>query len=100
MVRRRRKIIWTIEALFTKKNLFSYWNFRNKSTFYTKKLEKLFKEKLNQVAQFPEASIEISNGLRMVLARDYYLIFEISPDKINVLDIWDTRQNPINFPIK
>ncbi len=100
MVRRRRKVIWTIEALLTKKSLFKYWNLRNKSTFYTKKLESLFKEKLNQIAQYPEASIEISNDLRMVLARDYYLIFEFDESTIKVLDIWDTRQNPTEFPIK
>lgn len=100
MVRGRRKIIWTIEALLTKKELFKYWNFRNKSTLYSKKLELIFKEKLKQVAQYPEASIVISDNLRMVLIRDYYLVFNFNQQTIIVLDIWDTRQNPDNFPIK
>lgn len=100
MVRGRRKIIWTIEALLTKKELFKYWNFRNKSTLYSIKLELIFKEKLKQVAQYPEASIVISDNLRMVLIRDYYLVFNFNQQTIIVLDIWDTRQNPDNFPIK
>ena len=100
MVRGRRKIIWTIEALLTKKELFKYWNFRNKSTLYSEKLELIFKEKLKQVAQYPEASIVISDNLRMVLIRDYYLVFNFNQQTIIVLDIWDTRQNPDNFPIK
>jgi hypothetical protein len=100
MVRGRRKIIWTIEALLTKKKLFKYWNFRNKSTLYSEKLELIFKEKLKQVALFPEASIIISDNLRMVLIRDYYLVFNFDQHTIIVLDIWDTRQNPENFPLK
>jgi len=100
MVGGRRKIIWTIEALLTKKELFKYWNFRNKSTLYSEKLELIFKEKLKQVAQYPEASIVISDNLRMVLIRDYYLVFNFNQQTIIVLDIWDTRQNPDNFPIK
>ncbi len=100
MVRRRRKVIWTVEALSTKKNLYKYWNIRNKSTLFTKKLELLFKDKLNQIAQYPEGSIEISNKVRMVLVRDYYLIFEFNEATIKVLDIWDTRQNPENFPVE
>ena len=100
MVSGARKIVLTSNFKLARGAIFKYWNKRNKSNFYSRKLHVLFSAKLLQVAQFPEASIEISNDLRMVLARDYYLIFEISPDKINVLDIWDTRQNPINFPIK
>jgi hypothetical protein len=60
----------------------------------------LFNEKFVQIAQFPEASIEISTNLRIVLVREYYLIFEFDDKIIKVLDIWDTRQNPENFPIK
>lgn len=100
MVRGRRKIIWTIEALLTKKELFKYWNFRNKSTLYSEKLELIFKEKLKQVAQYPEDSIVISDNLRIVLIRDYYLVFNFNQETIIVLDIWDTRQNPDNFSIK
>ena len=100
MVRRRRKVIWTIDALLTKKSLYKYWNLRNKSTVFTKKLELLFKERLNQITQYPEGSIEISANLRMVLVRDYYLIFEFDDSTIRVLDIWDTRQNPEKFPIE
>jgi hypothetical protein len=100
MVRRRRKVIWTVEALSTKKSLYKYWNLRNKSTLFSKKLELLFKEKTNQIAHFPESSLEISANLRIVLVRDYYLIFEFDDKIIKVLDIWDTRQNPENFPVK
>jgi hypothetical protein len=101
MVQGRRKIIWTIIARTTRNSIFSYWNNRNKSNLYSKKLFVLFNETLERIAQFPQTSLATnSSNIRYVLVRDYYLIFEISELTINVLDIWDTRQNPQNFPIK
>lgn len=101
MVQGRRKIIWTIIARTTRNSIFSYWSNRNKSNLYSKKLFVLFNETLEKIAQFPQTSLATnSSNIRYVLVRDYYLIFEISEFTINVLDIWDTRQNPQNFPIK
>ncbi len=99
--RRRRKIEWTVNAILTKKSIFRYWNSRNKSTVYSQKLNQLFTIRLRTIESAPEASISISKeNIRAILVRDYYLIFEITELNIKVLDIWDTRQNPQNFPIK
>lgn len=101
MVFRTRKVVWTINALITKKSIFFYWNNRNKSTIFSKKLNFLFNETLVRMSVSPEASMATNNeNIRFVLIRDYYLIFEITDININVLDIWDTRQNPENFPIQ
>ena len=101
MVRRTRKIDWTINAVLTKRSIFQYWNLRNKSTVYSKKLNQLFIATLRTVENSPEASIAIKNeNIRAILVKDYYLIFEITVSTIKVLDIWDTRQNPQNFPIQ
>jgi len=63
-------------------------------------LNKLFTTTLNTIENSPEATFSIrKENIRAVLVRDYYLIFEISEFNIKVLDIWDTRQNPQNFPI-
>lgn len=98
--RRRRKIWWTVNALLTKKNIFYYWNNRNKSTVYSQKLEQLFTTTLVTVENYPEATIAINKeNIRAILVRDYYLVFEITELTIKVLDIWDTRQNPQDFPI-
>ena len=101
MVQGTRKIIWSVNAVEVKKNIFKYWNNRNKSTVYSKKLDRIFKETLTRMTSFSEGSITTSyKNIRMVLVRDYYIIFEITDKAITVLDIWDTRQNPENFPIE
>ena len=99
--RRRRKIEWTVNAVLTKKSIFYYWNNRNKSTVYSQKLNQLFTTTLRSIENHPEASIAIKKeNIRAILVKDYYLIFEITELNIKVLDIWDTRQNPQDFPIK
>jgi len=102
MVQRRRgKIEWTVNAIQTKKSIFYYWNNRNKSTVYSQKLNLLFTTTLRSIENHPDASITIKKeNIRAILVKDYYLIFEITELNIKVLDIWDTRQNPQDFPIK
>jgi toxin YoeB len=102
MVRRRRKIVWSKNAISTRKNIFIYWNNRNKSKIYSKKLHQLFIESLEIVANYPKMAIstDVAN-VRLKLVNDYYLIYQLtSKDIILVVDIWDTRQNPLDFPIK
>ena len=101
MVRRARKIIWTQKAIQSRKSIFQYWNTRNKSTLYSKKLNKLFTEALVLVSKFPVSPItsQIDN-VRLKLVGDYQIIYEITETEIIVHYIWDSRQNPQNFPIE
>ena len=101
MVPRARKIIWTPIARKTRNLIFIYWNTRNKSKVYSRKLNGSFTEAIERIAFYPEASISTNNeNIRAILIKDYYLIFEITDFSITVLDLWDTRQNPQNFPIQ
>lgn len=98
MVSNRRKVIWTLQAISTKKAIFKYWNKRNKSLTYSKKLNELFISEANQIPENPESSIS-SNipSIRLRLVSYYYLVYKVSADEIYILDIWDTRQNPNKF---
>ena len=101
MVPRARKIIWTPIARTTRNLIFDYWNTRNKSKVYSKKLNIYFTEAIERIALYPEASVSTNKeNIRAILVKDYYMVFEITVLNITVLDIWDTRQNPQNFPIQ
>jgi len=102
MVRRTRVIVWTSFALESRTSIFLYWNNRNKSKIYSKKLNLLFQESLQQLTIFPESSIIKSNNqnIRLKIASHFEMIYSISDTHIFILDIWDTRQNPQDFPIK
>jgi toxin YoeB len=101
MVQRTRKIVWTSFAKESKYSIFLYWNQRNKSTTYSRKLNTLFQESLKQIIKFPGSSVQSNNSnVRIKIASHFELIYHISDTQITVLDIWDTRQNPGSFPIK
>lgn len=101
MVRRTRIIVWTKFARESRTSIFSYWNKRNKSKDYSKKLNVLFQESLEQLLTFPESSIKFKNqNIRLKISSHFEIIYSVSDTHIFILDIWDTRQNPQNFPIK
>ena len=102
MVRGARIIVWTSFARKSRTSIFSYWNKRNKSKIYSKKLNQLFQESLQQLIVFPESSITKSDfqNIRLKIASHFEIIYSVSDTHIYVLDIWDTRQNPQDFPIK
>ncbi|WP_310381963.1 type II toxin-antitoxin system RelE/ParE family toxin [Flavobacterium sp.] len=95
-----RKIIWTPKSIKTRILLYDYWDNRNKSKSYSQKLHFLFKSALKIVATFPKLAISTNNkDVRLKLVRDYQIVYLATDTQIIVLDIWDTRQNPENFPL-
>jgi addiction module RelE/StbE family toxin len=90
-----RKIAWSRKSQQDKKDIFLYWNQRNKSKLYSKKLNKLFIAAIEFVAEFPlvgkKSNIE---NVRMKVVRDYLIIYEFNDEFIFVLRVWSTQQNP------
>lgn len=96
-----RVIVWNIDAQNSRKALFFYWNKRNKSREYSKKLNLQFLEALKLVSKIPETGIQTELiNIRLKLVSHFEIIYSITETEIVVLDIWDFRQNPDDFPIK
>jgi plasmid stabilization system protein ParE len=96
-----RRLIWSIEARNSRKKIFDYWNNRNKSKVYSRKLNLLFNTNLKIVIQLPEfGKPTFQENTKFIITSHFEIIYKITPNEIVVLDIWDTRQNPQNFPIK
>ncbi len=96
-----RRIVWSIEARTSRKNIFDYWNNRNKSKIYSNKLNLLFKQNLITITKLPEVgNSTINKEAKFIIVSHFEIIFKVTDNEIVVLDIWDTRQNPENFPIK
>lgn len=96
-----RRLIWSVEARNSRKNIFDYWNNRNKSKVYIRKLNELFNTNLKRVLQLPElGKPTFREDSKFIIVSHFEIIYKITPNEIVVLDIWDTRQNPQDFPIK
>ncbi len=55
-----KQIIWSRKAQNDRKEIFRYWNKRNKSKLYSKKLNKLFKEAVKLISEYPEIGKHIA----------------------------------------
>ena len=96
-----RRLIWSVEARNSRKNIFDYWNNRNKSKIYSNKLNTLFNENLKIVSKLPEFGHPTkTTSTKFVIISHFEIIYKITTTEIVVLDIWDSRQNPQNFPIE
>jgi addiction module RelE/StbE family toxin len=90
-----RKIVWSRKSQEDKKDIFLYWNERNKSKLYSKKLNKLFISAVEFVAEFPLVGKKSNiKNVRMKVVRDYLIIYEFNDECIFVLRVWSTQQNP------
>jgi toxin YoeB len=93
-----REIRWTLRATHDKLAIYEYWTNRNKSILYAKKLENLFNEAVKVAAIYPTAGIKTAmTDVRIQIIKDYKIVYRIKEDLIEILTIWDTRQNPKNL---
>lgn len=98
----KRKINWTEKANFERKVILEYWIIRNKSKNYSIKLNKLFVESLNLIAQFPAIGrkTDFDENIRLKIVRDYLLFYEFDDKQIKVLSVWDGSQDDKKNEIK
>lgn len=90
-----RKIVWSRRAQTDRKSIFKYWNNRNKSNIYSKKLNRLLISAIEFVSSHPHTGrITDREPIRIKFVSHFAIIYEASDTKLEVLTIFDTRQNP------
>ncbi len=96
----KRTVRWSERALNDKLMIFKYWIERNQSIAYPTKLENLFDDALETVSIFPLSgrATEIQH-VRMVIVKNYKIVYRISEELIEVITVWDGRRNPSDFRI-
>ncbi len=90
-----KQIRWTEGAQFDRKEIFQYWNARNKTNNYSKKLNQLFKDNIKLLQKHPSMGRLMNrDNIRLSVVRDYLLVYQDFEDEIIIISIWDSRQNP------
>jgi addiction module RelE/StbE family toxin len=93
-----RQITWTARAQNDRRKIFEYWNNRNKSNLYSRKLNELIRQSLVLIAKYPLIGKRTDKkNVRLKVLKEYLIIYEVLPKEIIVLTIWDCRQNPENL---
>jgi len=94
----KRTIIWTHNAVIQRRNIFTYWNNRNGSSEYSKRLLGLIRNRLILLTKFPEVGkLTDYPNLRVVLIENYLLFYFKNEDTILIIAFWDNRQDPFQL---
>ena len=90
-----KEIVWSRKAHDDRKAILDYWRDRNKSYAYSIELNSLIKDSVRLITRFPKIGRETDvKNVRVKVIRDYLLIYEDHADRIAILSMWDTRQDP------
>ncbi len=90
-----REIVWSPRAQVLLKKILDYWEDRNGTSTYSKKLFKLFENALFSLAKMPESgSLTENKKIRYKIVRDYFLYYTFDDKELKVIAVSDMRRNP------
>ncbi len=90
-----RRLIWSLRAQTQRKRIFDYWNERNGSKAYSRKLNDHFNESAELLIEHPEIGRETSrNNVRIKIVGNYLMVYRFTDEEVAILVIWDSRRNP------
>ncbi len=97
----RLTVFWTQTAVKQRNYIFDYWNNRNKSNAYAKKLNESIKERITLLKTNPDLGKKTEfSGTRIISLGHYSILYKKIDIKIIITGFWDNRQDPkklINF---
>ena len=84
-----KEVIWSETAQNDRKEIFTYWNNRNKSTLYSEKLNGLFNAAAEIIATHPQiGKLSGYRDTRMKIVRDYLIVYKEFAEYISIITIW------------
>jgi toxin YoeB len=88
-------VFWAEIAVRQRNHIYNYWNRRNGSTDYSKKLHLQIKQAIHRIKQYPNAGKKINFANARTVSLGYYsLFYHIEDTKILIIAFWDNRQDP------
>ena len=91
----RRRIIWSPRAKRDLFNILDFYLKRNGNKIYSHKLNASLRAAIRLLEKNPELGINTDvNNIRNLIHGDYYVFYEIKVDTIEIITVWDSRQDP------
>lgn len=89
------RIIWTNAAVNQRRKILNYWNKRNKSKTYSRKLVLEIAERTQFLVNNPDIYIKTSfPEIRTSTLGHYNIFYKTTPEVLIVVAFWDNRRNP------
>jgi plasmid stabilization system protein ParE len=89
------KVSWTTTAKLQQNLIFDYWNKRNKSYVYSRKLYRETIERIEVLKQNPEIGKPTGfKNTRAVSLGHYSIFYKVDTTQLIITAFWDNRQDP------
>lgn len=96
-----KKIIWSEAAVLDRFRIYNFWLEHNKSNSYSEKLERIFNESATLISMYPEIGTRTDfNEVHVKIIKTYKLFYRNNTDTVEIISVWDTRQNPDSLKIQ
>ncbi len=97
----KRIIIWSPRAKIDLFNILDFYYKRNGTKTYSIKLNNAIHKSIRLLEIHPEIGVQTDiKSIRNLIQGDYEIFYEIKIKTIEILAIWDSRQNPEKQNIK
>lgn len=88
-------ILWTETAVRQRNSIFEYWNERNKSYTFSRKLNSKIIERLNLLKLSPEiGKLTEFKNTRAISLGHYSIFYQFDTTRLIVTGFWDNRREP------
>lgn len=93
-----KQVIWSKRAFNDRKAILAYWIERNQSITYSKRLNQIFENTTELISKFPKIGKKtVVPDIRIKIVKDYFITYRETKTVIEILTIWDYRQDPVGF---
>src|SRR5690606_13481287 len=94
----RGKLIWSPESRKDRASIFIFWNKKNKSKSYSRRLSKLFRLETKRLLKTPYIGKATKTPeLRLLFIEHFIILYRIKSNAIEIVNVWDGRRNPDDF---
>lgn len=93
-----KKVIWSKLSQQDRKSILDYWINYTKSNAYSIRLNQIFENTADLISKHPKIGKKTEiQDVRIKVIKDYYFTYRETETTIEILTIWDSRQDPDNF---
>ena len=93
-----KQIIWSRLAQNDRLRILDYWIKKNRSAKYSKRLNQIFEHTADLISKYPRIGKQTElEGIRFKIIRDYLFTYRETKEFVEILTIWDSRQDPEKF---
>jgi plasmid stabilization system protein ParE len=96
-----RKVIWSPQAKIDLFEILDFYYQRNGNKIYSRKLHSQLKKSVRMIQKFPKLGLKTDElNVRAIIEGHYTLFYKLTESHIEILIIWDNRQNPEKLDLK